>query len=80
MFQCLGNHEFEDGPEMLAPFLKSRNISSIPIVVTNLNTKEEPSLTNIRPSTVLTINNRTVGVIGYLTPETTVIILHNSYS
>ncbi|KAL4083344.1 hypothetical protein QTP88_028671 [Uroleucon formosanum] len=67
---CLGNHEFEDGPEGLAPFLKSKNISSIPIVVANINTEGEPSLTNIQPSTVLTIGGHTVGVIGYLTPDT----------
>uniref|UniRef100_A0A2S2PN14 5'-nucleotidase n=1 Tax=Schizaphis graminum TaxID=13262 RepID=A0A2S2PN14_SCHGA len=69
---CLGNHEFEDGPEALAPFLKSKNISSIPIVVANIHTEEEPSLTNIRPSTVLTVGGHTVGVIGYLTPDTEV--------
>eukprot|EP00102_Acyrthosiphon_pisum_P026664 XP_016663874.1 PREDICTED: protein 5NUC isoform X2 [Acyrthosiphon pisum] len=67
---CLGNHEFEDGPEGLAPFLKSTNISSIPIVVANINTEGEPSLTNIQPSTVLTVGGHTVGVIGYLTPDT----------
>jgi len=70
--QCLGNHEFEDGPEGLAPFLKSKNISSIPIVVANINTEGEPSLTNIQPSTVLTVGGHTVGVIGYLTPDTEV--------
>ncbi|CAH1733426.1 unnamed protein product [Aphis gossypii] len=67
---CLGNHEFENGPEGLAPFLKSKNISSIPIVVANINTEEEPSLTNIQSSTVLTVGGHTVGVVGYLTPDT----------
>ncbi|KAL5239248.1 hypothetical protein ACI65C_006658 [Semiaphis heraclei] len=67
---CLGNHEFEDGPEGLAPFLKSKNISSIPIVGANINIEGEPSLTNIQPSTVLTVGGHTVGVIGYLTPDT----------
>lgn len=66
----MGNHEFEDGPEVLALFLKSKNISSIPIVVANINTEGEPSLTNIRPSTVLAVGGHTVGVIGYLTPDT----------
>lgn len=68
----MGNHEFEDGPEDLASFLKSENISSIPIVVANINTKEEPTLTNIRPSTVITVAGHTIGVIGYLTPDTMV--------
>lgn len=75
----MGNHEFEDGPEELAPFLKSNNMSSIPIVVANINTKEEPSLSNIRPSTVITVSGRTIGVIGYLTPDTMVhihILIH----
>lgn len=68
----MGNHEFEKGPEELGLFLKTKNMSSIPVVVANIHTEEEPSLTNIRPSTVLTVGNRTVGVIGYLTPDTMV--------
>lgn len=70
--QCLGNHEFENGPEGLAPFLKSKNVSSIPIVTTNIDTGDEPSLTNIRRSAVLSVGNHTVGVVGYLTPDTEV--------
>lgn len=70
--QCLGNHEFENGPEGLAPFLKSKNISSVPVVTTNIDTRDEPSLTNIRRSAVLTVGGHTVGVVGYLTPDTEV--------
>lgn len=68
----MGNHEFHNGPEGLAPYLKSSNISSIPIVVANINTDNEPSLNTIRPSTVLTIEGHTIGVVGYLTPDTVV--------
>lgn len=68
----MGNHEFEEGPKELGKFLASTNISSIPIVAANIHTEEEPSLTNIRPSTILRVGDRTVGVIGYLTPDTKV--------
>lgn len=68
----MGNHEFHNGPKGLAPFLKSKNISSIPIVVTNINTEKEPSLNSIRSSTVLNVSGHTIGIVGYLTLDTEV--------
>ncbi|XP_050438990.1 protein 5NUC-like [Adelges cooleyi] len=67
---CLGNHEFEDGPAGLAPFLNSGNMSSIPVVVTNLDITDEPTLSKIQQSTVLNVAGHTLGVVGYLTPDT----------
>ncbi|XP_050531182.1 protein 5NUC-like isoform X2 [Daktulosphaira vitifoliae] len=68
---CLGNHEFEDGPEGLVPFLNSVNISTIPVVVTNLNLTDVPSLAKVKSYAVLNIAGHTIGIVGYLTPDTT---------
>ncbi|XP_015368350.1 PREDICTED: protein 5NUC-like [Diuraphis noxia] len=70
---CLGNHEFDDGVEDLAMFI--RNIT-IPVVACNLDLTNEPSLANepnLMKSKVLTVNGRKIGIIGYLTPETAAI-------
>lgn len=76
MLQCLGNHEFDDGVEDVASYL--RNIT-IPVVASNVDLTDEPSLAsqpNLMKSKVLTINGRKIGIIGYLTPETSVSITH----
>ncbi|XP_027848967.2 protein 5NUC-like [Aphis gossypii] len=70
---CLGNHEFDDGVEDVASYI--RNIT-IPVVASNVDLTDEPSLAsqpNLMKSKVLTVNGRKIGVIGYLTPETSVI-------
>ncbi|XP_022196409.2 protein 5NUC [Nilaparvata lugens] len=66
---CLGNHEFDDGPEGLAPFLA--RVSTISVAC-NLNITLEPDLDvpSLRPSIVKIINGTKVGIIGYLTPDT----------
>jgi len=76
MLQCLGNHEFDDGVEDVALFI--RNIT-IPVVACNLDLTNEPLLVdepNLMKSKVLTLNGRKIGIIGYLTPETAVSITH----
>lgn len=72
IFQCLGNHEFDDGVNDVQLFI--RNIT-IPVVSSNLDLSNEPLLDkepNLKKSTVLTVNGRKIGIIGYLTPETSV--------
>nr|CCQ71112.1 putative 5'-nucleotidase NT5-like4 [Cotesia congregata] len=69
----LGNHEFDDGPEGLVPFV---NAAEFPIVTSNIDLTGEPELaaaTNLINSTVLEVDGKRVGIIGYLTPETKVI-------
>ncbi|XP_044591601.1 protein 5NUC-like [Cotesia glomerata] len=69
----LGNHEFDDGPEGLVPFV---NAAEFPIVTSNIDFTGEPELaaaTNLINSTVLEVDGKRVGIIGYLTPETKVI-------
>ncbi|XP_026814840.1 protein 5NUC-like [Rhopalosiphum maidis] len=69
----LGNHEFDEGVQDVASFIRNTNI---PIVASNLDLTGEPSLANepnLMKSKVLMVNGRKIGIIGYLTPETTII-------
>lgn len=68
----MGNHEFDDGVEGLIPFIEN---VTFPIVTSNLDLSEQPNLraTKLKKSTVLEVNGRKIGVIGYLTPETKIL-------
>lgn len=68
----LGNHEFDDGVDGLIPFIEN---ATFPIVTSNLDLSKQPNLaaTKLLNSTVLTVNNTKIGVIGYLTQETKLI-------
>ncbi|CAH1711678.1 protein 5NUC-like isoform X2 [Aphis gossypii] len=69
----LGNHEFDDGVEDIAHFIRNINV---PVVASNLDLTYEPSLVNepnLMKSKVLVVNGRKIGIIGYLTPETEVL-------
>ncbi|XP_043261264.1 protein 5NUC-like isoform X1 [Colletes gigas] len=68
----LGNHEFDDGVSGLIPFIEN---ATFPIVTSNLDLSKQPNLaaTKLLNSTVLTVNGRKIGVIGYLTPESKII-------
>lgn len=75
LFQTLGNHEFDHGISPLLSYLNG--IQGIPTVVSNLNMTAEPELNNfILPSLVRIINNTKVGIVGCLTTDTLVIIMH----
>uniref|UniRef100_A0A6B0VDU4 5'-nucleotidase n=1 Tax=Ixodes ricinus TaxID=34613 RepID=A0A6B0VDU4_IXORI len=69
---CLGNHEFDDGPEGLAPFLKRMKRANVTVLGTNLETKDEPALNGIEvlKSIVYEINGVKMGVMGVVTTET----------
>uniref|UniRef100_A0A147BI37 5'-nucleotidase n=1 Tax=Ixodes ricinus TaxID=34613 RepID=A0A147BI37_IXORI len=69
---CLGNHEFDDGPEGLAPFLKRMKSANVTVLGTNLETKDEPALDGIEvlKSIVYDINGVKMGVMGVVTTET----------
>lgn len=71
--QTLGNHEFDDGIGSLVSYLNGTK--SIPTVISNLNTTAEPSLNEfLLPSYTFTLNGTKVGIVGYLTTDTPVII------
>lgn len=65
----LGNHEFDDGVAGLLPFIEK---AEFPIVTANLDLSEEADLksSKLKNSTIIEVNGRKIGVIGYLTPDT----------
>lgn len=64
----LGNHEFDDGVAGLAPFVEG---VQTPIVACNADFSKEPALQKIVKSVVLERGGQRIGVIGYITPDTT---------
>lgn len=71
-WQSLGNHEFDDGVKGLIPFIQN---ATYPILTTNLDLSKQPDLaaTNLKNSTILIVNGKKIGVIGYLTPDTKIL-------
>uniref|UniRef100_A0A6B0VES2 5'-nucleotidase n=1 Tax=Ixodes ricinus TaxID=34613 RepID=A0A6B0VES2_IXORI len=69
---CLGNHEFDDGPEGLAPFLDRMNAANISVVGTNTDFDDEPALKGkpIKKSVKVIVKGKTIGIIGAVLPQT----------
>ena len=64
----VGNHEFDDGPEVLASFMDTINF---PILMSNADVSGEPLLAGkLAKSTVIERGGEKIGMIG-LTPEDT---------
>ena len=64
----VGNHEFDDGPEVLAGFMSAINF---PILMSNADVTKEPLLADkLAKSTVIERGGEKIGLIG-LTPEDT---------
>lgn len=65
----LGNHEFDDGPGVLAEtFLEGLHV---PVLAANMDASREPLLQGrFKPSTVVTVGGRKIGLVG-LTHEHT---------
>ena len=64
----VGNHEFDDGPEVLKGFVDA---VEFPILMSNADVSGEPLLADaIRKSTVIEKNGEKIGLIG-LTPQDT---------
>ncbi len=64
----VGNHEFDDGPEVLGEFARTIDF---PILMSNADISAEPELVDaIRPSVVVEKAGERIGLIG-LTPEDT---------
>ncbi|EEC02602.1 5' nucleotidase, putative, partial [Ixodes scapularis] len=72
---CLGNHEFDDGPEGLVPFIKKMEEAKVTVLGTNLDTSEEPLFndTTLNKSIIYEVGNVKVGVMGVVTQETMMI-------
>jgi 5'-nucleotidase len=64
----VGNHEFDDGPEVLRGFMDT---VGFPILLANADISREPSLAGVlMPSTVVEAGGERIGLIG-LTPQDT---------
>uniref|UniRef100_A0A224YA16 5'-Nucleotidase n=1 Tax=Rhipicephalus zambeziensis TaxID=60191 RepID=A0A224YA16_9ACAR len=71
-FACLGNHEFDDGPDNLAPFLRQMNQSNVTVVGTNTNFSQDPVLKeyDLVKSAIRIIDGVKIGILGAVTPTT----------
>lgn len=64
----VGNHEFDDGPEVLRGFMDAVNF---PVVMSNADVSNEPLLADVlQKSVVIEKGGQKIGIIG-LTPEDT---------
>ncbi|MBY6138693.1 5'-nucleotidase/apyrase family protein [Leisingera daeponensis] len=64
----VGNHEFDDGPEVLRGFMDA---AGFPVLMSNADVSQEPSLADVlKKSTVIERGGEKIGLIG-LTPEDT---------
>ena len=64
----VGNHEFDDGPEVLAGFMDA---VEFPVLMSNADVSMEPALADkLMKSTVIERNGEKLGLIG-LTPQNT---------
>lgn len=67
----LGNHEFDEGDEVLAGFVQSLEF---PVVTANVDFSESPFLAGlIEPYTILDVGGEQIGVIGLVTPESDIL-------
>jgi 5'-nucleotidase/UDP-sugar diphosphatase len=73
---CIGNHDFDFGPDLLARIIRDFNpLPQAPWLCANANFSAEDSLQilvnsgRIAPNTVLNINGTLVGVVGAITPR-----------
>ncbi|XP_037509611.1 protein 5NUC [Rhipicephalus sanguineus] len=71
-YACLGNHEFDDGPANLAPFLQKMKEYNVTIVGTNTNFSQDPHLKtyDLVKSAVKIIDGIKIGIIGAVIPTT----------
>ena len=68
---ALGNHEFDDGEEILAAFVTGLNF---PALSANTDFSEEPLLAGlVKPSVTLEVGGDQIGIIGLVTPETDIL-------
>ncbi|WP_323054737.1 bifunctional metallophosphatase/5'-nucleotidase [Roseibium salinum] len=64
----VGNHEFDDGPEVLRGFMDAVDF---PVLMSNADVSKEPQLADVlKPSTVVEQGGEKIGLIG-LTPDDT---------
>lgn len=72
---CIGNHEFDFGPSVLADLIEDVSGTMPPFLSANLDVSQEPDLQalvtagRIAPRTLLMKNGEMIGVVGATTPN-----------
>ena len=67
----LGNHEFDNGDEVLAAFVDALEF---PVVTANVDFSDSPLLADkIEPMVTLEVGDGSVGIIGLVTPESEIL-------
>ncbi|MBZ0298481.1 MAG: 5'-nucleotidase C-terminal domain-containing protein [Anaerolineae bacterium] len=67
----LGNHEFDNGDEVLAAFVDALNF---PVVTADVDFSQSPVLAGkVQPYVVLEVGGQQIGIIGLVVPETEIL-------
>ncbi len=68
---AVGNHEFDDGPPVLASMIEH---ADFPLVSANIDASNDADLAGkIVPYTILDVNGEQIGVVGYTTEDTEIL-------
>jgi 5'-nucleotidase len=68
---AIGNHEFDDGPPVLASMIEH---ADFPLVSANIDASNDADLAGkIVPYTVLDVNGEQIGIVGYTTEDTAIL-------
>ncbi len=66
-----GNHEFDQGPEVLG---KALNYATVPMICANLDVSKEPALAGkIKPDVIKIAGNVKIGIFGLITPNVNIL-------
>ena len=72
---CIGNHDFDFGPDILARFISGYRLTRPPYLSANLDFGDEPELAalvasgQIAGSTVVRVDGELIGIVGATTPD-----------
>ncbi|MDE3258046.1 MAG: 5'-nucleotidase C-terminal domain-containing protein [Gemmatimonadota bacterium] len=72
---CIGNHDFDFGPDTLARFISGYRLTRPPYLSANLDFGDEPELAalvasgQIAGSTVVRVDGEHIGIVGATTPD-----------
>ncbi len=66
-----GNHEFDQGPEVLG---KALDYATVPMICANLDVSNEPALKGkIKPDIMRIVGNTRIGIFGLITPNVNIL-------
>lgn len=72
---CIGNHDFDFGPDVLARFISGYSLTRPPYLSANLDFGDEPELAGlvasgqIAGSAVVRVDGERIGIVGATTPD-----------